>query len=78
MKSHKLPKAITNSEAEYFITEYVRYPQHQKMLRDWWFSPMTLQQISEKYNYCISYTKELLYKYTDSVEKMHYEKIQNE
>ena len=68
MKSHKLPSSIKNSEAEYFINEFVRYSQHQKMLRDWWFTQLTLQQIAEKYNYSITHTKEILYKYSDSIE----------
>lgn len=68
MRSHKLPVGIKNSEAEYFITEFVRYPQHQKMLRDWWFSQMTLQQIAEKYNYSLTHTKEILYKYSETIE----------
>ncbi len=28
---------------------------------------MTQQQIAEKYNYSVRYTKELLYKYTDLI-----------
>ena len=67
MSSHKLPSSITNSEAEYYISEFVRYQTHRGMLRDWWFSQMTQQQIAEKYNYSITHTKELLYKYTDAI-----------
>ena len=78
MKSHKLPKNVLNSEAEFFINEYVRYNQHRSMLRDWWFSPTTLQQIAEKYNYSLTRTKSILYNYTNQLESMHSEKIQNE
>ena len=78
MKSHKLPASIKNSEAEFFIAEFVRYPQHQKMLRDWWFSQITIQQIAEKYNYSTTHTKEILYKYSNEFRKLMSEKIQND
>ena len=78
MRSHKLPPDIKNSEAELFIAEFVRYPQHQRMLRDWWFTQLTLQQIAEKYNYSITHTKKILYKYSDSIRLVFPEKIQNE
>lgn len=78
MRSHKLPKNILNSEAEFFISEYVRYSNHRSMLRDWWFTPMTLQQIAEKYNYSLTRTKEILYNYTDQLPQTLAGKIQNE
>lgn len=64
---HEIDENILNSNIEYCIDEYVRLYEHREMLREKWFSGMTLEQIADKHKISLTSVKKIIYSIGDKV-----------
>lgn len=64
---HSIPDNTRNSDLIFCIDEYVRNIEHREMLKDWWFSGCTLDQLTEKYHKSLTSVKDIVYNIGDPI-----------
>ena len=64
---HQIPDDTLNSNVEYCIDEFVRYVEHRKLLRDWWFNNCSKTELAGKYNMSETSVKNVIYGIGDKI-----------
>ena len=67
MSGHSIPDELRNSIIEYCIDEYVRNETHREILRDKWFTGMSIEAIAEKHALSATAVKNIVYGKGDDI-----------
>lgn len=65
--THAIDPNIKNTNLEYCIDEYVRKVEHRQILKEKWFSGMSLMQLADKHSMSESAIKDIVYGIGDSI-----------